>query len=80
MWQKLRTKINGNAGKIFEALVIGGILVWMFCQVRDLPATYICKSDYEKDKAKLEDTISNGFDRMDRKIDDIHKILIRGRR
>lgn len=76
MLQKLRAKLNGNIEKVVEVLIIGGIIFWMFCQVRDLPATYVTKADSATEHAKLETALGN----MDKKITDIHTFLMGNRK
>lgn len=72
MLKKLRDKLNGNMPAVIQAIVLTGILFWMFCQVRDLPATYVTKAEYRAEQAQ----ITHSLEKMDGKIDDIHKFLM----
>lgn len=76
MVAKIREKLNGHAPKVIEAIVIGGIILWMFCVVRDLPATYATKEELRASQASIKQSI----DQMDSKIDDIHFYLMGKRR
>lgn len=76
MLKRIREKLNGNFEKIVEVLIIGGMLFWMFCQVRDVPATYLTKAEYKQDKVNLEETLNTRFDKTDRKIDELHFFLM----
>jgi hypothetical protein len=72
MLKKLRDKLNGNLPLVVQAIVLTGILFWMFCQVRDLPATYVTKAEYQAEQAN----ISRSLEKMDAKVDDIHRFLM----
>jgi len=72
MLRNLRAKINGNMPQVIQAIIITGILFWMFCQVRDLPATYVTKAEYQTGQQEIAKSIGG----MDKKIDDIHYYLM----
>jgi len=72
MLKKWREKINGNLSGIVQLLIVTGILFWMFCQVRDFPNTYVTKAEYQA----MQADIAHSLEKMDGKIDDIHKFLM----
>ena len=72
MLKKLRDKLNGNLPVVIQAIVLTGILLWMFCQVRDLPAEYVTRAEYRAGQAD----IAHQLEKMDGKVTDIHKFLM----
>jgi hypothetical protein len=67
---KFKQAINGNLWKIigkgFELLMLTGILFWMFCQVRDMPAAYVMKAEYQQDKQQISEKIDKVNDKLDK--------------
>lgn len=72
LMQRLRDCLNGYTGEVIKLVIIGGVLLWLFCQVRDLPAIYITKSDH----AAQQEIIREGLNRLDGKVDNIYNFLL----
>lgn len=65
--QKLLQRLNGNAiyvRLVFE-LVVVGMLLWTFFQVRDLPANYCSRSEAKEIKQDLQDSIGRVMTKLD---------------
>lgn len=75
MIQTFRQKLNGNLTEIIKLVVIGAVLVWTFCQVRDLPTTYATKQEVAKSLTELKADHERQLDRIFAKLNDIEAFL-----
>lgn len=75
MIQKMRDKISGNSAEIAKLLVIGSVIIWMFCQVRDIPATYATKAELNRSLTQMKGDQEKQFDRIFQKLNDIESFL-----
>lgn len=70
--------INGNVWRIVIGVSISIILSvggWTFSQVRDLPSKYVMKEDLNTGLSKMERSMDNGFDRLEKQIRELRKVL-----
>lgn len=75
MIQKLRQKLNGNLSEILKLIIITLIVGWMFCQVRDIPAVYVTKTELSKSMDQMKQDREKQFDRIFSKLNDIEGYL-----
>jgi hypothetical protein len=75
MIQTFRQKLNGNLTEIIKLLVIGAVLVWTFCQVRDLPTVYATKQELATSLTELKTDNEKQMDRIFSKLNDIESYL-----
>lgn len=49
--------------------------VWVFDSIVGLSDKYVCKEDFNTAISRLENSMTRGFENLDRKVDDTNKYL-----
>jgi hypothetical protein len=69
-------KNNSSLLKLIIEILVVGIFVWTFTQVRDIPGTYITRAEANQIKVEIKTDIDRAIEPMRKQIQQIYNHLL----